>query len=59
MKDCKLAGEWLENCLRDAKVELGLDDADIADMLLKEGINRYLKSLTRCETCPLKVSRQG
>jgi len=47
IKDCETAEEWMDNCDRDMKRELGLDDTDLAYLHLRRGLNCYLKSLGR------------
>jgi len=53
MKDCEIAEERMQDCDRDAKEKLGLDDADLADLHFRLGLNHYLQHLARCGECRL------
>ena len=45
--------QWLDNLIRDAKFQ-GITDDTLAYILLRRGLGHYLKSVMKCETCPLK-----
>ena len=53
MKDVETAEEWLQDCDKDAKEKLGLDDADLANLHFRLGLNHYLQHLARCGNCRL------
>ncbi len=38
---------WLSNLLKDAQSKLCMTDATLAYFLLREGLNYYLKSITK------------
>ena len=49
MKSTAEFESWLDNMLRDAKDKLHITDRLIAYVLLREGINYYLKQITEGE----------
>ena len=46
--------KWMYQMLKDSKEKLGLTDETLAELLLKEGIKYYHRSITKCVVCPLK-----
>jgi hypothetical protein len=50
------AQQWLDNLLRDAKRDLNLNDEDITELLLRNAVNYYLKTVARRHLAPKEAS---
>ena len=46
--------KWLLNCIEDGKTKLGMTDETLAYLLLREGINLYLKTITKSRLLEIK-----